>query len=70
MITILEKRIQLFEFDKCPECGGDILQNSFELICRDCGLVIDKNFKNHILKKYFTFMSHKITVKFISIKDI
>ncbi|MFX1312375.1 MAG: hypothetical protein ACFFHD_07160 [Promethearchaeota archaeon] len=29
----------------CPECGGNIIINSFERICNKCGLIIDEFFK-------------------------
>ena len=29
----------------CPECGGSTVNTSFEMICKDCGLVIDKILK-------------------------
>jgi transcription initiation factor TFIIIB Brf1 subunit/transcription initiation factor TFIIB len=31
--------------DKCPECQGKIIVNSFEKICRECGLVINNFFR-------------------------
>ncbi len=31
--------------EKCPECRGKIILNSFEKICKDCGLVINNFFK-------------------------
>ena len=31
--------------EKCPECNGKIILNSFEKICKDCGLVINNFFK-------------------------
>jgi transcription initiation factor TFIIIB Brf1 subunit/transcription initiation factor TFIIB len=30
---------------KCPECGGNIIETSFELICKECGLVHENYFK-------------------------
>ena len=32
--------------DSCPECGGDIISNSFEYVCKYCGLIIGKYFKD------------------------
>ena len=32
--------------EKCPECSGNIVFNSFEKICNDCGLVINGLFKS------------------------
>ncbi|MFX1389623.1 MAG: hypothetical protein ACFE9Z_06105 [Promethearchaeota archaeon] len=29
----------------CPECNGKVIANSFEKICKDCGLVINNFFK-------------------------
>lgn len=29
----------------CPECGGNVILNSFEKICNECGLVINRLFK-------------------------
>ncbi len=31
--------------DKCPECEGKIVVNSFEKICKECGLVINNFFR-------------------------
>ena len=45
------------DFNQCPECGGNILLTSFEKICQECGLVVDKFFKessylfNEVIKK-------------------
>jgi len=33
------------EIKRCPECKGDVIINSFERICRDCGLVINNFYK-------------------------
>jgi len=35
----------MFYFEKCPECGGDIILNSFEKTCKVCGLVLNEYFK-------------------------
>lgn len=32
--------------EKCPECGGNIIISSFEKICKDCGLVLSKFFRD------------------------
>jgi transcription initiation factor TFIIIB Brf1 subunit/transcription initiation factor TFIIB len=42
--------INQLEFKKeysgyCPECNGKIIANSFEKICKECGLVVDGFFK-------------------------
>ncbi|MFW9900280.1 MAG: hypothetical protein ACFFDY_03215 [Candidatus Thorarchaeota archaeon] len=29
----------------CPECGGNTIQNSYEKICKDCGLIINRCFR-------------------------
>jgi len=29
----------------CPECGGNIINTSFEMICKECGLVLENLFK-------------------------
>jgi transcription initiation factor TFIIIB Brf1 subunit/transcription initiation factor TFIIB len=29
----------------CPECGGTLISSSFELICKNCGLILDNVFK-------------------------
>jgi len=31
--------------ENCPECGGNIIINSYEKICKECGLVINKFFR-------------------------
>jgi transcription initiation factor TFIIIB Brf1 subunit/transcription initiation factor TFIIB len=32
--------------EKCSECGGPVITNSFEITCKDCGLVLDNVFKD------------------------
>ena len=32
-------------FPSCPECGGSLISNSFELVCKNCGLILDNVFK-------------------------
>ncbi|MHA1489840.1 MAG: hypothetical protein ACTSRI_09305 [Promethearchaeota archaeon] len=34
-----------FYIEKCLECGGDIVLNSFEKVCKNCGLVNEEIFK-------------------------
>jgi len=31
--------------EKCTECGGNVIINSFEKICKDCGLVLNNFFR-------------------------
>jgi len=33
------------EEEKCSECGGPVMTNSFEITCKDCGLVLDNLYK-------------------------
>ena len=33
------------EEEKCSECGGSIMTSSFEITCKDCGLVLDNLYK-------------------------
>ncbi len=33
------------EEEKCCECGGPVMMNSFEITCKDCGLVLDNIYK-------------------------
>ncbi|GAI62254.1 unnamed protein product, partial [marine sediment metagenome] len=33
-------------YEKCSECGGSVITNSFEMICKECGLVLDKIYKD------------------------
>ncbi len=33
-------------FEDCPECGGRLILNSYEKVCKDCGLVVNKFFKD------------------------
>ncbi len=33
-------------FEECPECGGKIILNSYEKVCKDCGLVVNIFFKD------------------------
>ncbi|MFX1569033.1 MAG: hypothetical protein ACFFCV_11780 [Promethearchaeota archaeon] len=35
----------MINLDSCPECGGEIVENSFEKICKGCGLVIEQNYR-------------------------
>ncbi len=34
------------EEEKCSECGGPVITNSFEITCKDCGLVLDNLYKD------------------------
>ena len=45
MFKISQKEINVKSNEKCPECGGSIILNSFETICNECGLVINGIFK-------------------------
>lgn len=45
MFKISQKEINVKSNEKCPECGGSIILNSFETICNGCGLVINGIFK-------------------------
>lgn len=45
MIKISYTESNREEAEKCPECRGKIILNSFEKICKDCGLVINNFFK-------------------------
>ncbi len=40
-----ELKNQFINYEECPECGGDIVLNSFEQICIECGLVINRFFR-------------------------
>jgi len=40
-----ELKNQFINYEECPECGGDIVLNSFEQICNECGLVINRFFR-------------------------
>ncbi|MHA1915928.1 MAG: hypothetical protein ACW986_18415 [Promethearchaeota archaeon] len=65
LVIIVNKNqnLELIE-EKCPECSGNIVLNSFEKICNDCGLVInglfkstsfifnDENFGSNLSKQY------------------
>ncbi len=39
------KTKESIEEEKCSECGGPIMTNSFEITCKDCGLVLDNLYK-------------------------
>ncbi|MFX1365827.1 MAG: hypothetical protein ACFFCE_00300 [Promethearchaeota archaeon] len=41
---VIEKKDQSI-YDNCPECGGELISNSFEKICRACGLVTENLLK-------------------------
>ena len=45
MITINYIESNKEDYKKCPECQGKIIVNSFEKICKECGLVINNFFK-------------------------
>ncbi len=40
-----ELKNQFINYEECPECGGGIVLNSFEQICNECGLVINRFFR-------------------------
>jgi transcription initiation factor TFIIIB Brf1 subunit/transcription initiation factor TFIIB len=33
-------------YEKCSECGGSVITNSFEMTCKECGLILDKLYKD------------------------
>jgi Zn finger protein HypA/HybF involved in hydrogenase expression len=33
-------------YEECSECGGSVITNSFEMTCKECGLVLDKIYKD------------------------
>lgn len=53
--TVLIKLTELFKYwfvasafemqfeDECPECSGPLSQSAGEIVCRDCGLVVDED---------------------------
>ncbi len=41
----IEKLYEYYE-DFCPECGGNIICNTYERVCKNCGLVINKIFED------------------------
>ena len=44
---MVKKKAEVEEIEKCPECGSTHLIQDYErgeLVCEDCGLVIDENF--------------------------
>ena len=45
MIKISQIEINKNVFEECPECGGKIILNSYEKVCKDCGLVVNMLFK-------------------------
>lgn len=45
MFKISQTGINKENSEKCPECKGNIIINSFEKICKNCGLVINKFFR-------------------------
>ncbi|MFX1280911.1 MAG: hypothetical protein ACFFA3_16170 [Promethearchaeota archaeon] len=45
MFIISQKEIKEKKYENCPECGGNIIVNSFEMICNECGLVVNGVFK-------------------------
>ncbi|MFW9875847.1 MAG: hypothetical protein ACFFG0_22305 [Candidatus Thorarchaeota archaeon] len=45
MFKINQKETKIKAIEKCPECGGNIILNSFETLCNECGLVISGAFK-------------------------
>ncbi|MFX0072459.1 MAG: hypothetical protein ACFFAO_15345 [Candidatus Hermodarchaeota archaeon] len=45
MIKINSIESYINETDRCPECEGKVIVNSFEKICKECGLVINNFFK-------------------------
>jgi len=37
---------EIIKEEKCSECGGPVITNSFEITCKDCGLVLDNVYKD------------------------
>ncbi|MFX0104971.1 MAG: hypothetical protein ACFE75_05735 [Candidatus Hodarchaeota archaeon] len=46
MLEINQIRNNNKNSEKCPECGGNIIISSFEKICKNCGLVLNKFFRD------------------------
>jgi len=42
------------EGEICPECGGKVETESFSIICRKCGLIIDDLLLDSLLKKNYS----------------
>ena len=42
---MVDKGSIIEEEKNCPECGGNIIETSFELVCKECGLVHENYFK-------------------------
>ncbi|HHO57431.1 MAG TPA: transcription initiation factor IIB, partial [Thermoplasmatales archaeon] len=43
----MRKKAEVEEIEKCPECGSTHLVQDYErgeLVCQDCGLVIDDEY--------------------------
>jgi transcription initiation factor TFIIIB Brf1 subunit/transcription initiation factor TFIIB len=45
VFIILESEDKQKSKNLCPECGGSTINTSYEMICQECGLVLDKIFK-------------------------
>ena len=43
--------------ESCPECGGVVVINSFEEICKECGLVLDNIYRES--SYIFNELNHK-----------
>ncbi len=54
---MVTEKNHLMELDTCPECGENIILNSFEKNCKGCGLVVNRIFKES------SFVHNDIKVK-------
>ncbi len=69
MVIISFKKIGELVPDSCPECGGKIASNSYEMICNECGLVINTifNVSSFVFKN--THMGSKTSKQYVSLGE-
>ena len=66
-MTQLEKECNNIE--KCPECGGSIVKNSFEKICNQCGLVIGNFFKESSYLLEDSQMTNSLNKQYVALGE-
>ncbi|MFW9829041.1 MAG: hypothetical protein ACFFEY_15800 [Candidatus Thorarchaeota archaeon] len=70
MRKIISNNTNIENSERCPECKGKIILNSFEKICKECGLVINNLFKessfvfdksksNNVLNKQYVALGER-----------
>lgn len=64
---MVEETLSIENMKKCSECGGSIIETSFELICKECGLVHENHFKESSYVFNKTLKNNGLSKQYVSI---